>query len=404
MPNREKKRLIPRWLIAIPLIVLAGYVGLQVLAVLDNRYETETAIQYTMADSVYCDGVVWFTEQPVDGAGDLGYLVANGERVSGGTAVAELYTDAEQAQHRAQLNALTARIALLERSQSAGSDIAVLLNQEQTAENDLLEALDRRQYSELTERQENYLLAANRLQVTTGQVSDFDAQLEELNAQAEQLRTALGTPETIQAPTGGYFVQAEDARTLTVDSEFLQQATPSQLQDALTDGADRPLEGAVGKVVTSYEWSFYGVCSLQDGKRIEVGSKVNICFPEKAEQTLPARVEEVVIDEAGGLAKVVLRCEYMTPQVLVLGQQRARIDLATYSGLRVDVDARHIVDGVSGVYVRFGQLVSFKPITVLYEDENYILTPESGDENCALELYDEVVVRGRALRDGKLIG
>ena len=404
MPDREKKWVVPKWLLAIPLVILAGYVGLQVLAVLDNRYETETAIRYTMADSIYCDGVVWFTEQPVEGSGDLGYLVANGERVSGGTAVAEIYTDPGQAQYRAQLNALTDRITLLERSQSAGSDIAVLLNPEQTAENDLLEALDRRQYSELAERQESYLLAANRLQVTTGQVRDFDAQLEELNAQAEQLRAALGTPETISAPTSGYFVQAEGARTLTADQEFLQQATPLQLSDTLAEGADRPLEGAVGKVVTSYEWSFYGVCSQEDGARIEVGTEVNICFPDKAEQTLPATVEEVVIDEQSGLAKVVLRCEYMTPQVLVLGQQSARIDLATYNGLRVDVDARHIVDGVAGVYVRFGQLVSFKPITVLYEDENYILTPESGDDGCELELYDEVVVRGRALRDGKLIG
>ena len=43
------------------------------------------------------NGVLLFDETCISGSGNLGYLVSDGERVSAGTAVAELYTDANQA-------------------------------------------------------------------------------------------------------------------------------------------------------------------------------------------------------------------------------------------------------------------------------------------------------------------
>ena len=57
----------PKWLLFVPLGLLALYVTVQLVAVLDNRYETETAIQDTLADSVELDGVLLFAQQPVDG-------------------------------------------------------------------------------------------------------------------------------------------------------------------------------------------------------------------------------------------------------------------------------------------------------------------------------------------------
>ena len=397
----------PKWLLFVPLGLLALYVTVQLVAVLDNRYETETAIQDTLADSVELDGVLLFAQQPVDGEGSLGYLVEEGERVSAGTAVAEIYTSSEQASLRNQLTVLQNRIALLEKSESVGTDIGVLLNQEQNAENDLLEALDRKDYENLNSRQESYLLAANKLQVTTGRVANFDTQLAELNAQAESLTQQLGTPQTIPAPVGGDFVQAQEARMLTVEADALNNASPAELREMLDQGADESLEGKAGKIVTSYQWNFYGVCSKEEGERIsqkveQGGCKIQISFPGRAETALPATIQEVTQDEDSGLAKIVVHCEYISAQILALGQQTARLDLNSYTGLRISKDAVHIVNDVNGVYVRSGRLIEFRPIVKLYENENYILVPNGGNKESKLKLYDEVVVRGRGLRDGRL--
>lgn len=390
-----------------PLGLLALYVTVQLVAVLDNRYETETAIQDTLADSVELDGVLLFAQQPVDGEGSLGYLVEEGERVSAGTAVAEIYTSSEQASLRNQLTVLQNRIALLEKSESVGTDIGVLLNQEQNAENDLLEALDRKDYENLNSRQESYLLAANKLQVTTGRVANFDTQLAGAERTGGKSDPAAGHAADYPGAGGRIFCSGAGGPDAHGGSGCAEQCIPAKLREMLDQGADESLEGKAGKIVTSYQWDFYGVCSKEEAERIsqkveQGGRKIQISFPGRAETALPATIQEVTQDEDSGLAKIVVHCEYISAQILALGQQTARLDLNSYTGLRISKDAVHIVNDVNGVYVRSGQLIEFRPIVKLYENENYILVPNGGNKESKLKLYDEVVVRGRGLRDGRL--
>ena len=58
----------------------------------------------------------------------------------------------------------------------------------------------------------------------------------------------------------------------------------------------------------------------------------------------------------------------------------------------------------SGVYVRVGNALSFKRIKVLYHSEHdrYSIC-EQTDESGYLKLYDNIVVGGKDLYDGKII-
>lgn len=77
----------------------------------------------------------------------------------------------------------------------------------------------------------------------------------------------------------------------------------------------------------------------------------------------------------------------------------------TYEGIRIDKAALHIVNGQRGVYVKYGNLQRFLKITTLYENDSYILVPEDGKLGSANEvrLYDEIIVQGTNLEDGKLL-
>ena len=95
------------------LLLAACYVGYQALHILFPQNVYETALPATVSDNVEADGVLLFDEVYVSGSGTLGYLAADGERVSAGTAVAEIYSDASQAVLRQQLTQLTEQIDLL---------------------------------------------------------------------------------------------------------------------------------------------------------------------------------------------------------------------------------------------------------------------------------------------------
>ena len=125
------------------LLLAACYVGYQALHILFPQNVYETALPATVSDNVEADGVLLFDEVYVSGSGTLGYLAADGERVSAGTAVAEIYSDASQAVLRQQLTQLTEQIDLLQRSQNTTSlQLDALLRERSAALYDMMDELD----------------------------------------------------------------------------------------------------------------------------------------------------------------------------------------------------------------------------------------------------------------------
>jgi hypothetical protein len=406
--QKEKKASSSAAGIIVTALLLAAclYIVVQMYSILHHTYKTETAIAYTMSDSVDVEGVAVFTAEDVAGNGKLGYLVADGERVTNGTVLAEEYTEDSQGTMREQLTNLDESISLLQKSQnSAGSDLSLLSAQSASALYDLLDQLDTRNYSGIDSVKQQFLLSQNRLQVSTGQASDFASTIAALQTQRDQLAGQLGTLNQIVADTNGYFISAANAVFLTSDADTIANASPADFEGMLKQNLETRRDDLAGRVITSFSWKFYAVCTPEEAARFDGVTNVKISVPGKEDDPLSATVAAVQVDEASGTAKIEFDCQNTNAAVLTLGQEEAQIDLQTYDGIRIDRKALHIVDGNKGVYVKYGNLERFRRISVLYENENYILVPKNGalgTEN-EVRLYDEVIVEGTNLADGKLL-
>lgn len=388
------------------LAAVSLYVVVQCFVIFHQSYKTETAIAYTMADSVTLDGVVSFATVPVEGSGNLGYLVQDGERVSNGTVLAECYTDDSQGLLRERLDRLGRTIDLLSKSQnSSGSDLSVLTNQTRQALYNLLDKLDTAEYSGITDAEDEFLLAQNRLQISTGQTGDFSQTISSLQAEYDEISGQLGSLQTITAGTNGYFSSAEAMAPIVTDQEALDNASPAELQQMLSDGFSASDTNCAGQIATGFSWRFYTVCDLDTAARFDGVTSVKISVPGKQNTPLNATVAELTINEDTGIAKLVFECQTINAEILSFGQETAQIDIKTYEGIRIDKEAMHIVDGARGVYVKYGNLQRFLKIIILYEDENYILIPDNGaiGTDNEVRLYDEIIVQGTNLQDGKLL-
>mgnify|MGYP002802710873 FL=1 len=397
---------IIRWIGIALLLVVSFYVVIQCFVIFHQSYKTETAISYTMADSVTLDGVVAFDSVSVEGSGNLGYLVQDGERVSNGTVLAECYTDDSQGLLRERLDRLSRTIDLLSKSQnSTGSDLSVLTNQTRQALYNLLDKLDTAEYSGITDAEDDFLLAQNRLQVSTGQTGDFSQTIAALQAEYDEINAQLGALQTITATPTGYFSSTEAAPAIVTDKQALDDATPTALQQMLADGFPAADTNRAGQIATGFSWRFYAVCDLDTAARFDGVTSVKISVPGKQNTPLAATVVEVTTDEDNGVAKLVFECQTINAEILSFGQETAQIDIKTYEGIRISKEALHIVGGNRGVYVKYGNLQRFLKITILYEDENYILIPADGaiGTDNEVRLYDEVIVQGTNLQDGKLL-
>ena len=79
------------------------------------------------------------------------------------------------------------------------------------------------------------------------------------------------------------------------------------------------------------------------------------------------------------------------------------ISFRNYKGLRISQKALRILDGEKGVYVKSGYSVKFKKVDILYTGLDYYLCQIQYGSSDQLSLFDEVIVEGTDLYDGKPI-
>ena len=412
------------------LLLAACYVGYQALHILFPQNVYETALPATVSDNVEADGVLLFDEVYVSGSGTLGYLAADGERVSAGTAVAEIYSDASQAVLRQQLTQLTEQIDLLQRSQNTTSlQLDALLRERSAALYDMMDELDAGAYDEVSSGANAYLLAQNKLWVVTGEAANFTDQITALVQQSQSVQAQLGSPAQITAPQTGYFVRSSSSGRLNASADDILALNAQELQGYLQSDPVLALDGCAGKIVAGFTWRYVGVCTAKQGEKLlgqngkPLSTAVEISFPGQVENSLKATVTEVEIDQDSGLARFVLSCNSINGDVLCLNRAAARISVGERSGLRVPAAAVHYLkeDGteaqtqgenyIPGVYVKLGNIARFcriDPVDAdhpLITDGDYILVLPEGTEGSVskVRLYDEIIVSGQNLYDGKLL-
>ena len=97
----------------------------------------------------------------------------------------------------------------------------------------------------------------------------------------------------------------------------------------------------------------------------------------------------------------------MSEELADIRVQSVQLLLEEHSGLRLPDEALHFnAENRAGAYVRMGTTVTFRYVDVLYHNEkdgySICAVPEAGDRTY-VQLFDDVVVEGKDLYDGKVV-
>ena len=107
---------------------------------------------------------------------------------------------------------------------------------------------------------------------------------------------------------------------------------------------------------------------------------------------------------------LILSSKIMDSDIARLRTEDVEIVINETDGIRVNKSAVRVIDGVQGVYVLTGNIVRFKKLDIIYTGEDYVISKmikeDVYDENKVpyLKIYDAVILEGKDLKDGKLIG
>ena len=369
--------------------------------------DTEVVVQDTAVDGVNGDAYFFRDETVVSytgGSADTIGFSASGQRVQKGGVLAEVYQSPAALEARHISDRLGEQIALLieqSKKNEMESDITLLDRQ---LENQFLKVLSAAAEGVPTRAQmpqEELLLLFSRRQTVEGKPVDYTSRINKLKAEQESYRQKLpATVPNVRAERAGLFMQGADGAERAVAFAEVPKLTPAELA-ALNLAA--PPAGAIGRLITEHYWYMAVTVSAEAAIEMVPGRTMTVSVGALNGREVEVTVAAVNKSSALGDAAVILRCDVLDEPLAALRSSPVKIHVKSYTGYRVSADAVRVESGVQGVYVLYGEQVRFVPVEILWSYSGYFICKEGSEGERALRRYDEVVVKGKDLRDGKII-
>ncbi|HIW24239.1 MAG TPA: hypothetical protein H9988_10065 [Candidatus Acutalibacter stercoravium] len=412
------------------------YVGYQAYQATHQSIRTETAMYGEVSDVLQAQGFILRNETVIDESysGVLSYRVADGSRVSRGGVIADIFSNESDAASQRELDQLDQEIENLQSlSQTANFYVAnpsMLGDQIYSALEGISQLVNENDFSGLNTQKGELQNALIRRQLITGEESaeDYSQRISQLQSQRDTLASQTGSATgSILAPEAGYFISTVDGLENVMDISQVESITVAQAEELLEQQPSST--DAVGKICQDFNW--YAVCVFDedDMVRFEGVEDVYLDIPFASTEQIPAKVLARNSDGESGKTAVVFQCSTMDADIAAVRNEAIQVTVNTYSGVLVNERAIRFADveytttdeagntvtqvqeNVKGVYVLYGGQLEFVQVftdqtvngyaicrTDLTEEEQSMLVTDS-----TIQLYDQVVVEGTDLYDGKIV-
>ncbi|MBQ3057524.1 MAG: hypothetical protein IJD00_01070 [Clostridia bacterium] len=392
--------------IALIFLVLAFLIN-QAVSMFYKPVTTDSAVFYTANNGFKITGVIVRNEILVtnDKSGVLHYLISDGERVSKNGTIANIYGSEAASITLSQIESVQHKIddinSILSFNDLEAANLELINSRVNDNLNALIMSTAAGNFGDIPKTSEELLFALNRRQAALGDTSSFATQLSALNSQLETLNSSLtGVQGEVTAVQSGYFLSKTDGYEGVLNAENLEGITPEFL-DGLK--SEKTAGNVVGKIVSDYEWYIAAKVSINDSHNYKEGDTLKIYTSVKSSPVLPVTVKRINTSSASTEAVIVFACSEMNSELASLRSGPMTVVSREYSGLKVPKRALRVVDGQKGVYIVKGMQAKFVPVEILYSTDNMMICKKN-DADGQLRLYDQVIVKGRNLYDGKIIG
>ena len=337
--------------------------------------------------------------------GALHFTLADGERASKNGIIANIYSDASTSVTVNRIEQLESRIKDIEEMQSyndvEAADIKLVNNKVNNSLNELIRGIASGDFSSVEADSAELLTNISRRQMITGEETDFSARLDELKGELDKLRASLPQPiGSIKTSESGYFVSTVDGYETVLSCDEIDSLTPERLNSIKKESVP---QNAIGKIVSGYTWYIAANVNISDSLKYKLGDKLTLQTTLKSTPHLNVKVEKINTSQEKNEAVIIFSCDQMNSELASMRQGSMTIINNTYSGLKLPAKAMRFKDEKAGVFVRSGMTIKFVEVNVVYKTDEYFICEQQVSNDSVLRLYDDVVVKGKNLYDGKII-
>ena len=394
-------------------VVLSAFVIIYVICQMfrfgGSDYTIQTVYEQTVNDTIPVEGIVFRDEAviPVGGNGIISCNYAVGEKVSTRTQLGSVYQNQAAIDEQRELKNVEQTLETLQKIQQNGDASEIVkpevLNSSISEYGErLITARDTENFSKLSDIRTGLTETYAKRDILMNSGTDYTETIENLTNQRDSLKAGLGgTSQAFYSTAAGYFVDHVDGQEETLTEDYMQSLTAGQINDYVKSYSGYQADSTSVKIVKDHNWYYAVTVSEEHAKSLKAGSKATLQFPTQKE-SVSVTVQSVDFDEASGLYKVVFLGDTINDFLLSTRVQSAEVLGGSYKGLKVPKEAIRFKDDEMGVYIKTMNKVYFRKLDKLYETDDFVISRTYYDNTEGyLELYDDVIVKGKDLYDQK---
>lgn len=398
-------------------LVLATFVYLFHDAVRNNRdrYDTETADEVVEQEKLELKAFLVRDEEYINQktTGTVVPLIKDGMRVASGDAVARVCASDEDAANVSALLEAKESLAryqeISEQTELNALDMEKLNKTIDASFTELVRTSNSGDFFELSrniEELENKLASK---QILKDGTIDLTAKFNELNSKIQTLESKSINTSDVLAPLSGYYISNLDGYENAMDYNKISDLTVSEAEK-LFEKKPGDVSGQMGKIVGSYKWYLVTVMDSKYSLLMSEGEKMKINMPYYGFKNVDVVVEKISTAQNDKVA-VAFSCNMMNETYANMRTEDIELVFKEYTGYKINSSAIRREKDEKGkevdvVYILRGDIMNARVIDIIYDAGDYVIVSEESKATSGyrpIKRYDEVIVKGRNLSDGKSI-
>ena len=382
----------------------------QLVIYFNTPIKTEVATLYTTTESIGFKGVYVRDEKyvsyPVSGV--ISYTHPDGSKIAKNSVIAEVYSSRNDIAIQQQIDELTAQRAVLADAEAlVGTDTSQLesfSNQINEKYSLMMQYLISGDYKSASSLKSDMLNLRSKREIVKGTETSYREKINEIDKEVAALRAKITTqPYEISIGETGYFISTVDGYEDRLNSTTVFDLTKEQINAIIAE--DKPEQnpsGVIGKLISNYNWYMVAVLDTVRLGTVFEGATVTLRIGSS-----PKNVKAQIVSlerQQDGSSIAIFECDMFLADFIDSRVAQAKLLMDDYSGIRIPNEAIRVVGEDVGVYTLDGIVVEFKKIRQIISEEDYTLVEDTTDLDGYISLYDTVIVEGKDLYDGKIIG
>lgn len=408
--KKIKKGLTGKTVLAvIGIALLVSYFIYQSMLLSKKTYTTQIVTRTSEYEYYSTDAYIVRDESYItnDYTGTAVTMVKNGERVTKGDTVCLIFKDENAAKDYTSKGALEKEVERYERlmgqSNIQSFDVSSINNDIKNRCERFQFEIDGGDLKNLSARIDSLRDSITTLQIATGSGVTFQHKLNALRSELAKIGSSVSSYKSVVASAPGYFSAYTDGFEKTVSISDIGSISPELLESIFLAQPTSVANNVKGKLIKGFKWYILSIVENKYFGDLKIGDTVYVNMPHQSISRLPTKVHSFG-NKGDEKTVLVLECSIMKDGLSDLRNVDLQVIIREHTGYKINREAIRVIDNNQGVFIKTGNLIKFRKINAVYSTEDYIISV-TPDENSSgyIKLYDEVILKGEDLYDGKLI-